>query len=183
VIRLLPDKLATAYAIAIDPVEQNGSFLIGLVLNLLEIYLEMLEHWNENSPIETSDSEIAQSFSTTVQSGPTASDVTEDPLSLIDTVKRLKTMLKSLFRLLNQSELEKFLEESRITVKYGDEILAACHTYLGLIHPLFIKASREGQIAETALKEHKSVLNRKLISYAGKMYQEFETLCAELTGD
>jgi hypothetical protein len=168
VVRLIPDKLATALAINVENHENDGTFLIGLVINLTRVYVDLSE-----ANAEGGVSQGAHVLWT--QIGAPEDDL-ENGLTLADTVVDYEEKLQSNRISLSERDIDRFMQESEYLVQVSDDLLMACHIYLDFIHPVWIEVNRMGRVDRERIGRRERDLLLKLEQLQGKLSSEFNQL-------
>lgn len=177
VVRLLPDKLVTAKCIAAEPVTDDGTFLVNLVLDLLKVYLDQSERLVSSSSTAAAENLCSQEV---YQEIPFESRTSVDlQMSLNGTLECLRESLNSLLRSLADHNLEQFANDAKALVGLGDEILAACHAYLDFAHPLIVQSYRHNSLQDSEIDQRRIALITKLENLKNKLSNEFEQYSAE----
>ena len=173
VVRLLPDKIATALAIRRENHHgEDGTFLIKLVEDLARLF----EERNQAQSTQDEVPDELQSFNIKMGPGEVDAELSGDGLSVLlpDFTQKLGT-LQTLLR--NEPE-EGFIQESQDLVNLSDDILLACHVFLDLIHPAWISINRLGLIDHQRLGEQKAICTAKLETLNGKLAAEYSRINA-----
>ena len=177
VVRLLPDKLVTAKCIAAEPVADDGTFLVNLVLDLLKVYLDQSERLVSSSSTAAVENPCCQEIYREI---PFESRTSVDlQMSLNGTLECLRESLNSLLRSLADHNLEQFANDAKALVGLGDEILAACHAYLDFAHPLIVQSYRLNSLQDSEIDQRRIALITKLENLKNKLSNEFEQYSAE----
>jgi hypothetical protein len=168
VVRLLPDKLATALAINAENHENDGTFLIGLVINLTRVYVDLSEAGNGEGVSEGA-------HDLWVQVGAPEDDL-EHGQTLAEVVKGYEEKLQSNRTSLSERNIERFMQEGQHLVQLSDDLLLACHIYLDFIHLVWIEINRVGRVNLDRIEERKRDLMLKLEQLQCKLSLEFDQL-------
>jgi hypothetical protein len=170
VVRLVPDKLATAIVInkenLPDP-EDDGSFLIDLVLKLVHSYLEQTKQTNLDN-LTAADHEGCE-YVNAMKRNHKFSDV------LTFLANRL-TKFKSKLGQRNQESINNFAWE---ILRLCDTILAFCTIYLDFVHPMLISIRRERIVNEVRKNELAEKVEQELQSKRYLLCNEFNSTVTE----
>lgn len=152
VVKLLPDKLSTSIAINNENLsnsQDNGSFLIDLVLDLLLFYRECC------CPDSLED---------------------ESKISFTSTLSKLSSFLRMVKAALQQRDVEKiefFLVPQILSL--CTNILIMCYTCLDFVHPLFEEWNKNSLKPEfQTIADLKSKLKTKLLIVKTQLFEEFQ---------
>ena len=164
VVRLIPDKLATAIVInkenLPDP-DDDGSFLIDLVLKLLNFYLEQTKKTN------------LEALSAVDHVGCPYVDGQKRNQKFSDVLKYLVSRLttfKSKLRQRNQESIHNFALE---ILHLSDIILAFCTIYLDFVHPMLISIQRARNVNEARKNELIDRVEQDLVQKKDCLRKEF----------
>ena len=142
IIRLIPDKLHTALVINKENFqnpEDDGTFLIKLVTNLLEYYIDRQTTNAQLSPdlIET-DTKI---FGIMVRNKNIYQrpDGTTTHITLIETMRIIYKALETLANTLKAKNYSLYLQQTRAVYKILDLTNIYTKCYLSFIHPVWIR--------------------------------------------
>ena len=196
VVKLLPDKLATAIAInkenLPDP-KDDGTFMIVLVIDLLKFYQELdlgqslrTTDGASNVDVQPLPENELEVINETVQSLTTNEELRNLKTLSIENLKssfnfqqileKLSNQLKS-FKGILSARLEPEFENFSLSIlSFCEDILAACHIYMDFVHPVILEIKRRGRIEEELVEQLKSNLTRKLNENNRKLTNEFVEL-------
>ena len=131
IVKLIPDKLATAIAInkenLLDP-KDDGSFLVDLVLKLLTFYQEQVQknfNCQKLSEIEALLEEECNKMMTLY--------------NFLDILNQLSTELESFNAALPTRENDVIKSQAEKVLRLADNLQIFCQVYLDLVHPALIK--------------------------------------------
>jgi len=164
VVRLIPEKLATAIVInnenLSDP-KDDGSFLIDLVLKLVTFYLEQTKKTKleEVSVADHGDCEYV--------------DVTRRNQKFSDVLNYLISRLNTFKSKLHQRNRESIYNFALEILHLSDTILAFCTTYLEFVHPMLISIQRDGIVNEVRKNELTAKVDQELQSNKDFLRNEF----------
>jgi hypothetical protein len=127
IVKLIPDKLATAIAInkehLSDP-KDDGSFLVELVLKLLPFYQEQVQN---NCCGQKSEIEVSRQEETMKKN------------NFLDILNQLSNELKSFNELLKTRENDVIKKQAEKILKLADNLQIFCQVYLEVVHPTLIQ--------------------------------------------
>ena len=149
VVKLIPDKLATARVIGFEE-QGDHNFLFQLVIDLIEnTYLELNEkNWVARVPTDSADHQLSL---TTLLCG-------YPDLPLLDLPRRAqqKTLHQCITNLSlqlkaaqNAATLEQFDRSCRRILETADGILSGCQAYLQFVHPIMCYVRRLQEFDDT----------------------------------
>ena len=176
IVRLLPDKIATALAIRREGHrDEDGTFLIKLVEDLAKTFNERNQEAQAAQDAEVPDE--LQSFRVLIGAAEVDAEVSGDDLSilLLDYTQKLGTLQT----LLRDSPEEDFVHQSQDLIYLSDDILLACHVFLDLIHPVWIDINRSGIINNQRIEEQKAACISKLEALNGKLATEYSRMITD----
>lgn len=181
VMRLVPDKLATALAINMEnlPDPDDGSFLIKLVEDLLKVYVDRNRLSQE---VEADSSGNLETLVVQLGGEPVAADFAgeENLTTLLDTYSG---KLHSFNELLRDRSFEQFRSEGDLLVRLSDDVLLVCHAYLDLAHLVWIETNKSGAFNQEDIEAKKAELVGKLCELGGKLAGEYSELTTNKSGE
>ena len=185
VVRLVPDKLATALVINREnlPDPDDGGFLIKLVDDIVHVFIDRhrlvgLEDPEISGNVEVKVVSLGQPWITDHESADGGNG--QDLSNLLSAISG---KLQQLQQLLKERKQEEFRQESQQFVELCDDVLIASHVYLDLIHPVWIEVQRSGLFEDVKVEEKKVALLRKLERMSEKLSKEFREHSSEKTKD
>ena len=192
VVKLVPDKLATAIAInrenLPDPTD-DGTFMIVLVIDLLKFYQDLVEQQplrnslgDGTSNLDLPENEV-KVISDTVQSLTTHSEFQNQKIMSIENVKRsfnfrlvlkkLSEYLESFKAILTEKRDNEFEQSSLSILGMCDDILTSCIVYMNFVHPIILEIKRRGRVEDVLIDQLKTNLTEKLNGNNRKLTKEF----------
>jgi len=133
IVKLIPDKLATALAInkehLSDP-KDDGSFLVNLVLKLTNFYLEQIDNTWKNRKISDTDESLLEK-----------TDKLTKEYNFCDILKQLFVELNSFndqLQIRNEGEIK---EQALRVLRFADIIQIFSQVYLDIVHPTLIQVN------------------------------------------
>lgn len=176
VVRLVPDKLATTFAVLRDLLpyrDEKEDFLINLVVKLCKTYEELSAARQSEDPLEVANCEFVFGEDGGV------GNVDRESIDLSASVTLLKDSLLVLRTFIDPDREADYFEEAYRVVGLADMLREVCMIYLDFVYPVLITSRRRpGESDETPDQRFERV-NRLLTSRRKQFEDEF----TQLTGD
>ena len=159
ILKMLPGKLATAIIISLEDLpsrEDDGSFFIDLVSNLLRQYWDMVHGAHDR--LEEVSSSPARLATTSFNFGcePEASEKPAGTIhhSLESSIWILNQTLANFKHVLQERKTSTFLSHVDTILTLADQLLSLCHVYMDFVHPFLINIQRTGFIDFKNISPH-----------------------------
>jgi len=165
VVKLLPDKVQTAIEIKKENIpNEDGSFLIKLVMDLANVYLSDLTKLKVDV--------VADTVTTKIFSYDRALVVFADqPESLENVIVKFLTKLDDFKKSLTENNQNNIFKTAEALLCLADDILICCDVFLDLVHPVWISIKRQ---ADQKLVLRQTKLTEKLkADLGGKLVNKF----------
>ena len=133
IVKLIPDKLATAIAInkenLSDP-KDDGSFLVDLVIKLLKFYQEQVQ---KNCEVKKDEelSEIKAKLQLEMKR-----------YNFLDILNKLSDELKTFNDQLKTRNNDVIKSQAEVVLKLADNLQIFCNVYLNFVHPSLIQVTK-----------------------------------------
>ena len=180
VAKLIPDKLATAIAInqeKLENPEDDGSFMIDLVKNLLTFFRDQVSARLEQETEEESQESLADPV--TLTSGSAVSSI-EDAKDFLQVLKQFSDLLDSMKQCLKGRQLVEINAIADEIVEMSDDILSCCYIFMDFVHPVWLDVQRKGGKDEESIGKSELKLKERLEKTNGKVLQdEYKKLTEE----
>lgn len=181
IVRLLPDKLATARAIRFGRTplaSDDGSFLIKLVRDLVEKYLTIHRTASAAFPsVAVLDGELEFSACFGCVANPERDSAplsdADDELALEAVMVRYVELLSKVQEALQTEHQVDFDNHALELIGMSDDILIACQVFLDFVHPVWIKIKRDQAVDDEMVEEVRVRCERRLVELDGKLCAEF----------
>ena len=177
VTRLVPDKLATAIAInkeELDDPEDDGGFLIQLVLDLISFYITNLAR---QLPFPNDEDNLFDSRLENIgEDQDRVFILPELTIELSDLLCEFKDKLLSFKRTLRARSSEDLKNEADSLLRMSDNILEVCKVYLDFVHPIYLNIQRHGIFEESQIEALKTKIVAMLIEKKNTLQGEFDCL-------
>lgn len=175
VLLMVPDKVVTAFMINKEnlPDPDDGTFLINLVVDLLQVYIDKDRLMMRFEDIDNMNDIQIKKVDLGLDQEP---DEAEMGQSLADMLTFISNKLKELQRLLAEKRHEEFQREVELFVQLCDDVRIACHVYLDLIYPVWNNTLRSGSFDDKKIQENKVVLLQMLERTNEKLEKEYRHL-------
>ena len=175
VVRLMPDKLATAMTINKEnlPDPDDGGFLVGLVVDLVTFYRDkMALQVQQEENAENTTSRVINFGAENQQ----ILSVDGESIGVLEILNGLLCKM-SLFQInLSERNEEGITFYAHQVLQMADDILEFATAYLDFIHPLYLDIERNGIFDEFKIEELRSNLSEKLVGNRKKIQLEFDSL-------
>jgi uncharacterized Zn-finger protein len=174
VVKLVPDKLATAMEINRENIpDDDGHFLIKLVKKLAVFYQSLvISQANED---ESEDDRVEEVLKI----------VSDVELDIFFAEYNFREIIGEFFRRLDSFEKHLIEREDELEskalmiVNMSDDILACCHIFMDFVHPVWLDIQRKGEIDYELVLTRKMELFQKLSNNHLRLEKEFLELVAE----
>lgn len=181
IVRLLPDKLATARAIRFGHTplaSDDGSFLIKLVRDLAEKYLTIHRTASAAFPsVAVLDGELEFSACFGCAANPERDSAplsdADDELALEAVMVRYVELLSKVQEALETENKIDFDNHALDLIDMSDDILIACQVFLDFVHPVWIKIRRDQAVDDEMVEEVRVRCERRLVELDGKLCADF----------
>jgi hypothetical protein len=154
--KLVPDKLRTAASINaenLEDPEDDGSFMVDLIVNLLKFYLDKAvsgRDWEAANLRNRKNRVVCDETEVKLEIGPfDLSDEEEDCATRLDFEQTLLTLWRGLlqFRTLLQQRAgkEKLGDSENELFDLATDLLVCCYAYLDFVHPYWREVQKSGE--------------------------------------
>lgn len=171
IIKLIPDKLATAISInkenLPDP-KDDGTFLIDLLTTLLVSYRDLIRDADIDPPIyQTQVFRLSGTPADVVEPSVPGNNLQSAMTQIYVEMLAIKTCLRSR----NVQQIETVLADKILSL--STDVLATCVTYLEFVYPLLVDSRRHGRVSQPKVLELGIRVNQKLRNVWNKLSTEF----------
>ena len=175
-VRLVPDKLATAIEINREFGNEDGTFLIDLILDLLKQYQDL--HFQQRQVAEAHEAHLEEASDAIGhrEAADVAAPSPDEVSSLDQNMKTLFQELEKFKDLLTQKNSEGFEPAAIKVVEVCDDLLVFSQIFLDFIHPVWIQVKRSRSVDDDFVEEKKKLVEEKLTRNAKKLSLEFRSL-------
>ena len=179
IVKLLPDKLATAIQINREHLpnpKDNGSFLVQLVIELLDFYLPLSRRIPPIPALEHQGEVLVNFGSEELQE-----DQPPDArvMSLPGVIKELKTWLEDFLTILELRQDGRLIHRALAILELANNVLLLCHVFMDYVHPMDLDIQRHSVINfQNSTNFRESTIN-KIDHLNNQFFSQFNKLIIE----
>ena len=175
VVRLVPDKLATAAAINKEGLVEDGSFLIQLVINLMDVYCTQADRLKDAADLNGNHTERLFSFGFEDHVEADGEEVDGEPQSFEQVLDDMRTEMVVMKQTLERRDMQLFRTQALAILRKCDIIRIMSTIFLDFVHPVWIRQNR-ARLAEMEDVEPTRVWVRDRLTRSGPHHLENEFL-------